>query len=49
VTTQELEQVKDLVLRDLSRVLEQDPKFIILIEGLLSERFQTTLMTSRTR
>lgn len=39
MTTEELEQVKDLVLRDLPRVLEQDPKFVVFIEGILSEKF----------
>lgn len=39
MTTEELEQVKDMVLRDLPRVLEQDPMFVVFIEGVLSERF----------
>lgn len=36
---EELQQVKELVLRDLPKVLEQDPGFAIFIEGLLSEKF----------
>ena len=39
MTTEEIEQVKTLVLRDLPRVLEQDPGFVVFIEGILSEKF----------
>jgi hypothetical protein len=39
VTAEELQQVKQMVLRDLPQVLEQDPGFAVFIEGLLSEKF----------
>jgi archaellum component FlaC len=39
MTVDELQQVKDLVLRELPKVLQQDPGFVVFIEGLLSEKF----------
>jgi hypothetical protein len=39
MTTQELSQVKELVLRDLPQALAQDTEFALLIEGMLSEKF----------
>jgi len=39
VTTEELQQVKRAVLEDLPQVLEQDPGFVVFIEGILSEKF----------
>ncbi len=39
MTTEELETVKDLVLREVPHILEQDPGFAVFIEGLLSEKF----------
>ncbi|MGQ9553925.1 MAG: hypothetical protein ACUVWR_07425 [Anaerolineae bacterium] len=35
----QLEEVKDYILRQLPRVLEEDPRFSLFIEGLLSEKF----------
>jgi hypothetical protein len=39
MTSEELERVKSMVLREVPRVLEQDPAFVVFIEGLISERF----------
>jgi hypothetical protein len=39
LSAQELEDVKQYVLRELPRVLEQDPQFVVFIEGILSEKF----------
>jgi hypothetical protein len=39
MTPQELEEVKQFVLRELPRVLEQDPQFVVFIEGIVSEKF----------
>jgi hypothetical protein len=39
VTAEELEQVKQLVLRELPNVLEQDPQFVLFIEGILRDKF----------
>jgi hypothetical protein len=39
VTSEELQQIKRLVLEELPGVLEQDPGFAIFIEGILSEKF----------
>jgi archaellum component FlaC len=39
MTKEEIQEVKDLVLRELPRVLEQDPNFVVFIEGILSEKF----------
>lgn len=39
MTTEELHEVKRMVLQDLPRVLEQDPGFVVFIEGIISERF----------
>ncbi len=39
MTVEEMQEVKELVLRELPKVLEQDPGFAIFIEGLLSEKF----------
>lgn len=39
MTTEELETVKRLVLREVPRILEEDPDFALFIEGLLSEKF----------
>ena len=39
MTTAELDQIKTMVLRELPRVLEQDPQFALWVEGLLSEKF----------
>ncbi|MDY0096214.1 MAG: hypothetical protein RBT80_26260, partial [Candidatus Vecturithrix sp.] len=41
LTPQELYEIKEYVLRELPRVLEQDPKFATFIEGILSEKFPT--------
>jgi len=35
----QIEEVKDYILQQLPRVLEEDPKFSLFIEGLLSEKF----------
>ncbi len=39
MTPQELEEVKQFVLRELPRVLEQDPQFVVFIEGIVNEKF----------
>jgi hypothetical protein len=39
VTSEELQQVKRMVLQELPGVLEQDPGFAVFIEGILSEKF----------
>jgi hypothetical protein len=39
VTSEELQQIKRLVLQELPGVLEQDPGFALFIEGILSEKF----------
>jgi hypothetical protein len=39
MTTQELSQVKELVLRELPQALAQDTELALLIEGMLSEKF----------
>lgn len=39
LTPQELEEVETYVLRRLPRVLEQDPDFVIFIEGIINEKF----------
>jgi hypothetical protein len=39
VTSEELQQIKRLVLQELPGVLEQDPGFVLFIEGILSEKF----------
>lgn len=39
MTAEELEQVKEMVLRDLPRVLESDPRFVVFVEGIISEKF----------
>ncbi len=41
LTPQELYEIKEYVLRELPRVLEQDPRFATFIEGILSEKFPT--------
>lgn len=39
LTGQELDEIKRYVLRELPRVLEQDPQFVIFVEGIISEKF----------
>ena len=39
MTAEEIQQIKDRVLRELPKVLEEDPGFVIFIEGILSEKF----------
>ena len=39
MTTREIEEIKESLLRDLPRVLEQDPRFVLFIEGIVSEKF----------
>ncbi|MBN1878065.1 MAG: hypothetical protein JXA33_27835 [Anaerolineae bacterium] len=39
LTAQELQEVKEYVLRELPQILEQDPKFVIFIEGIVNEKF----------
>lgn len=39
LSSQELDEVKEHVLRELTRVLEQDPRFALLVEGILAEKF----------
>ncbi len=39
LSVQELDEVKQYVLRELPRVLEQDPHFVKFIEGILIEKF----------
>lgn len=39
MTVEELEQVKQYVLRELPRALAEDTEFALLIEGMLSEKF----------
>jgi hypothetical protein len=39
MTAEELEQVKERVLRDLPRALESDPRFVVFVEGIISEKF----------
>lgn len=39
LTAQELDEIKRYVLRELPHVLEQDPQFVLLVEGIISEKF----------
>ena len=39
LTVQELDEIKHYVLRELPHVLEQDPQFVVFIEGIISEKF----------
>jgi len=39
LTIQELDEVKHYVLRELPHALEQDPQFVLFIEGIISEKF----------
>jgi hypothetical protein len=39
LSVQELEQVKKYIMRELPRALEQDPQFVVFIEGIVSEKF----------
>jgi len=39
LTKQQMFEIKDYVIRNLPRVLEQDPQFVLYIEGIISERF----------
>ncbi|OQY44301.1 MAG: hypothetical protein B6242_13020 [Anaerolineaceae bacterium 4572_78] len=39
ITTLELNEIKQYVLRELPRVLEQDPQFITFVNGMLNGRF----------
>ncbi|MBI4770033.1 MAG: hypothetical protein HY784_06370 [Chloroflexi bacterium] len=39
LATKELNEIKHYVLRQLPRVLEQDPDFVVFIEGIVSEKF----------
>jgi hypothetical protein len=39
LTPQELADVKDYVLENLPRILEQDPRFVLFIEGIVNEKF----------
>ncbi len=39
LTTVELEQAREYIFRQLPRVLEQDPDFVTLIEGIVAEKF----------
>jgi hypothetical protein len=39
MTTEEIQQLKQLVLRELPQVLLQDTEFALVLEGMLSERF----------
>lgn len=39
MTADELDQIKTMVLREVPRVLEQDPAFVVFLEGLISEKF----------
>ena len=41
LTTLEMNEVKQYVLRELPRVLEQDPQFITFINGMFNGRFPT--------
>ena len=38
-TVSELDDIKAYVLRELPRVLEQDPQFVLFIEGIVTEKF----------
>ncbi|MCP4107152.1 MAG: DUF3782 domain-containing protein [Desulfobacteraceae bacterium] len=37
--TETLEQIKDYIFEQLPRVLEKDPRFVVLIEGIVAEKF----------
>ena len=39
MTPQELDEIKQFVLRELPRALEQDPQFVVFVEGIVSEKF----------
>jgi len=39
INERQLEEIRQSILRDLPRVLEKDPQFVVFIEGLISERF----------
>jgi hypothetical protein len=39
MTTEELDEIKQFVLRELPRALEQDPRFVVFVEGIVSEKF----------
>lgn len=39
LTSQELDDVKDYILEKLPRILEQDPQFVLFIEGIVNEKF----------
>jgi hypothetical protein len=39
LTSEELERIKDYVIEKLPRVLEDDPRFAVVIEGMLSVKF----------
>lgn len=39
LTSEDLKQVKQCFLRGLPRVLEQDPGFVVFIEGIVNEKF----------
>lgn len=39
LSTQELDEIKRYVLRELPNILEQDPQFVLFIEGIINEKF----------
>ncbi len=39
LSSEELNDVKDYVLENLPRILEQDPQFVLFIEGIVNEKF----------
>jgi len=39
LTREELEQARDFIYRELPRVLEKDPDFVKLVEGIIAEKF----------
>jgi len=39
LTVQELDEMKTYVLHELPHILEQDPRFVLFIEGIINEKF----------
>jgi hypothetical protein len=39
LTTEELDEIKRKILRELPRILEQDPQFALVIKGMIREKF----------
>ncbi len=39
LTVREMDEVKEYVLANLPKVLEQDPRFVVFIEGIVAEKF----------